>query len=497
MNFDEAAKRFPWVGHGTGNIVYETIDRHVEAGAGNVIALTYTDGKREERLTFEEMQRKSSQFGRGLAKLGIERGDRVFLFMPRCPELYISLMGIIRIGAIAGPLFEAFMEAAVRDRLSDSGARAIVTTAALVHRIPYHDLPELKHIIVVGTTEQQPAPFVTYEQVMDQPDDPFMEHVAADSGLYLHYTSGSTGRPKGVLHAHSSLLHQFVAGAVAYDFRPGDVFWCTADPGWITGTSAVIFAPWLHGISIVVYGGRFRPEDWYATIEKYGVTVWFSAPTAFRMLMAAGDELSQRFDFSKLRHILSAGEPLNQEILRWGSRVLNCRIHDNWLMTETGSTICANRPDLEIRPGSMGKPLPGIYLAIVDSKGNELPPNRMGDLAIRPPWPAMMRAIWGDAAKYDSYFRNGWYISGDSAYRDEDGYFWFQGRIDDVIETAGERIGPFEVESTLVEHPAVAEAGVIGIPDQLRGETIKAFVTLRQGYMPSDVLSEEIKQFVK
>ncbi|MGO0060579.1 acetate--CoA ligase [Brevibacillus fluminis] len=497
MNFVEAEKVFPWVKEGKGNIVYEAIDRHVEGGAGDTVALYYSDGEQEQSLTFAEIQRKSCQFARGLLQLGIRQGDRVFLFMPRSPELYIALIGIIRMGAIAGPLFEAFMESAVRDRLLDSGARAIVTTPALLPRIPQSDLPELAHVIVAGAKEELAAPLHAFEQVMKQPDDPFIQEVSGEDGLYLHYTSGSTGKPKGVLHAHAGLLHQYVSGAVVYDFRPGDIYWCTADPGWITGTSAGIFAPWLHGVSIVVRGGRFRAEDWYATLETYGVTVWFSAPTAFRMLMAAGDEVPKRFDFSKLRHVLSAGEPLNPEVIRWGEQVLQRRIHDNWWMTETGSTICANRPDIPIRLGSMGKPLPGIHLAIVDSKGNELPPNTMGDLAILPPWPAMMRAIWGNEEKYRSYFRNGWYISGDSAYRDEDGYFWFQGRIDDVINTSGERVGPFEVESKLVEHPAVAEAGVIGIPDPLRGEIIKAFVTLRQGYSPSDELAAQIKLFVK
>lgn len=497
MNFVEAQELFPWVKDGKGNIVYEAIDRHVEGGAGKKAALYYTDGVREETVTFVQVQRESSQFARGLRELGISQGDRVFLFMPRSPELYIALIGIIRMGAIAGPLFEAFMEAAVRDRLQDSGAKAIVTTPALLSRIPLSDLPQLQHVILVGSHKEQQAPFHTYEKVKNQPDDPFIQEVDGESGLYLHYTSGSTGKPKGVLHAHAGLVHQYVSGAVVYDFRPGDIYWCTADPGWITGTSAGVFAPWLHGVSIVVRGGRFRPEDWYATIEKYGVTIWFSAPTAFRMLMAAGNELPKQFDFSRLRHVLSAGEPLNPEVIRWGEQILNRRIHDNWWMTETGSTICANRPDFPLRSGSMGKPLPGIHLAIVDSKGNELPPNTMGDLAILPPWPAMMRAIWGNEEKYQSYFRNGWYISGDSAYRDEDGYFWFQGRIDDVINTAGERVGPFEVESKLVEHPAVAEAGVIGIPDPLRGEIIKAFLTLRQGYEPSEELALQIKLFVK
>jgi acetyl-CoA synthetase len=498
MNFEEARRRFPWTLHGVGNIVYEAVDRHVDEGKGEQTALFFTDGQREESYTFDQIQRLSSRFGRGLKSLGIKKGERVFLFMPRCPELYIALIGIVRVGGIAGPLFEAFMEAAVHDRLQDSGAAAIVTTPSLLPRIPIEELPQLRHVIVVGEiprTASQRA--VSYDQLMATSDEPLIERVDGESGLYLHYTSGSTGKPKGVLHVHAGLVHQYVSGAVVYDFRPGDVYWCTADPGWITGTSAGLFAPWLHGVTIVVRGGRFRPEDWYATLEKYGVNVWFSAPTAFRMLMAAGNDLPRQFDLSRLRHILSAGEPLNPEVIRWGEQVLGKQIYDNWWMTETGSTICANRPGLPVRPGSMGMPLPGIHLAIVDGEGRELPAGVMGNLAIKPPWPAMMRTIWGNEAKYRSYFQHGWYISGDSAYKDEDGYFWFQGRIDDVINTSGERVGPFEVESKLVEHPAVAEAGVIGIPDPVRGEVIKAFVVLRQGYEASEQLGEEIREFVR
>lgn len=498
MDFAEATKLFPWTQSGKGNIVYEAIDRHVENGNGEAIALDYYDGIRDESYTYEQLMRLSSQFGRGIQELGIQMGERVFLFMPRSPELYIALLGIIRTGAIAGPLFEAFMEAAVRDRLQDSEASAIVTTAALLHRIPLAELPKLRHVIIVGEQpEEKDARYINFAELMEQPDTPFIQEVEGESGMLLHYTSGSTGKPKGVLHVHGALIHQYVSGAEVYDFKPGDVYWCTADPGWITGTSAGMFAPLLHGITMVIRGGRFRPEEWYQTLEKFRINVWFSAPTAFRMLMAAGDELPKQYDLSHLRHVLSAGEPLNPEVIRWGEQVLGKSIHDNWWMTETGSTICANRPGLPIRPGSMGKPVPGIVLSVVDSKGNEVPPGIMGDLAIKPPWPAMMRAIWGDQEKYESYFRNGWYISGDSAYRDEDGYFWFQGRIDDVINTSGERVGPFEVESKLVEHPAVAEAGVIGIPDPLRGEVIKAFVTLRQGYEPSDELAASIKLYVK
>lgn len=237
------------------------------------------------------------------------------------------------------------------------------------------------------------------------------------------------------------MLQHYQTAKWVLDLKEDDIYWCTADPGWVTGTSYGIFAPWLAGVTNVIRGGRFSPTDWYETLEKNKVTVWYSAPTAFRMLMSAGDEVVKKYDLSALRHVLSVGEPLNPEVIRWGSKVFNKRIHDTWWMTETGAQLICNYPSVEIRPGSMGKPIPGVQAAIIDDRGNELPPNRMGNLAIRKGWPSMMREIWNNPQKYNSYFElEGWYISGDSAYQDEDGYFWFQGRIDDVIMTSGERV---------------------------------------------------------
>jgi acetyl-CoA synthetase len=316
--------------------------------------------------------------------------------------------------------------------------------------------------------------------------------------MILHYTSGSTGKPKGVLHVHGAMVQHYITGKYGIDFQDNDIYWCTADPGWVTGTSYGIFSPWLNGATNLIRGGRFSTDGWYRTIQDYRITLWYSAPTAFRMLMAAGDETVAKYDLSSLRHILSVGEPLNPEVIRWGQKVYKQRIHDNWWMTETGGHMIVNFPSMDIRPGSMGKPFPGTQAAIIDDQGNELPPNSLGNLALRAGWPSMMRRIWNNPTKYEEYFRlSGWYVSGDSAFMDEDGYFWFQGRVDDVINTSGERVGPFEVESKLVEHPAVAEAGVIGKPDPLRGEIIKAFIALREGFEASPELLEEIKLFVK
>ncbi|KKB37119.1 acetate--CoA ligase [Bacillus thermotolerans] len=496
-DWDKVSEQFTWFKTGKVNMVHEAIDRHVEEGRGEKAALLFTDGNRDEKYTYREIKEQTCRFANGLKSLDIHKGDRVFIFMPRSPELYFALLGTVRIGAIAGPLFEAFMEEAVKDRLADSGAKAVVTTPELLERIPVEQLPELQHVIVVGAEEKTADYMVPYKELMMASNEHVIEWVDREDGMLLHYTSGSTGKPKGVLQVHDAMRHQYLAGKWTYDLHEEDVYWCTADPGWVTGTSAGIWSPWLNGVTNVLRGGRFKAEDWFATLEKYGVTVWFSAPTAFRLLMASGNELPKKYDLSKLRHVLSAGEPLNPEVIKWGQEALDLRIHDNWWMTETGSSICANFRCNPIRPGSMGKPLPGIEMSIIDDDGNELPANRMGNLAIKPQWPAMMRQIWNNEEKYESYFLNGWFITGDTAYKDEDGFFWFEGRVDDVINTSGERVGPFEVESKLVEHPAVAEAGVIGVPDPMRGEVIKAFITLRPGYEESEELLEEIRQFVK
>ena len=499
FSWEQIEQQLSWSTTGKVNMAYEVMDRHVDNGKGNKVALIYSDQQREESYTYAQLSKGSNQFANALRKLGIHKGERVFIFMPRTPELYMSALGIIKVGAIVGPLFEAFMETAVKDRLADSEAVAIVTTPALLSRIKRDELPALKHIIVFGDDVVEGDGILCYERLMSEAsDEQNIEWVDREDGLILHYTSGSTGRPKGIYHVHNAMVQHLYTGQIVLDLKEDDIYWCTADPGWVTGTAYGIFAPWLNGVTNVIRGGRFSPSDWYSVIEKYKVTIWYSAPTAFRMLMGAGDEIVNQFDLSSLRHVLSVGEPLNPEVVRWGMKVYEHRIHDTWWMTETGAQLICNYPSMDIKPGSMGKPIPGVDATILDDYGNELPPYRMGNLAIGTPWPAMMRKVWNNEAKYEEYFRiESWYVSGDSAYRDEDGYFWFQGRVDDVINTAGERVGPFEVESKLIEHPAVLEAGVIGKPDPIRGEIIKAFIALREGYIASDELKTEISQFVK
>lgn len=499
FNWDDMRKNFSWNETGKVNMAHEAVDRHAQnPNKKDQVALIYSSPDREEKLTFKQLSEKSNQFANVLKKYDVKKGDRVFLFMPRSPEFYASFFGILKIGAIAGPLFEAFMEQAVRDRLQDSEASVLITTPELLGRVPQEDLPNLRKIVLVGESNEETDKYIDYKKEMEAASNEFaMEWVDLEDGMLIHYTSGSTGKPKGVYHVHNVMIQQYATAEWVLDLKADDVYWCTADPGWVTGTGYGIFAPWLKGITNVIRGGRFSPDDWYGTLEKYKVTVWYTAPTALRKLLSAGEDAVKKHDLSTLRHIMSVGEPLNPEVITWGLKAFNLRIHDTWWMTETGAQLIVNLPSEEIRPGSMGKPIPGIEATIVDNEGNVIPPNQMGNLAIKASWPAMMRQIWNNPSKFESYFINGWYVSGDSAYRDEDGYFWFQGRLDDVINTSGERVGPFEIESKLLEHPSVAEAGVIGKPDPERGEIIKAFISLNDGFEESDDLLEDIRQFIK
>jgi len=513
FRWESVHKNFAWGKTNKVNMAYECIDKHCEAGKGNKIALIYDSDDRQERYTYDEMRKLSNKFANILKKYGIKRGDRVFIFMPRSPEMYVAILGILKIGAIPGPLFEAFMGEAVKDRMHDSQAVAIVTTPELRERIPVNELPDLKNIVYVLPNKaaedeykhekdhgiKKDIRLLNYRAEMKSASDKFsVEWLGLEDPLILHYTSGSTGKPKGVLHVQNAMIGHYQTALWALDLKDDDIYWCTADPGWVTGTSYGIFAPFLCCVTNVLKGGRFSVDGWYKCIQDNKVTVWYSAPTAFRLLMAQGDAKAKEYDMSSLRHICSVGEPLNPEVIWWGLDAYDLPIHDNWWMTETGHMLISNYPTMPIKPGSMGKPIPGTEAAIVDDNGKLLPPLSMGNLVIKKGWPGMMRQIWGNKEKYDSYFKfDPWYMTGDSAYVDDEGYFFFEGRIDDVIKTSGERVGPFEVESALVEHPAVAEAGVIGKPDPIRGQIIKAFVTLRPGYPPSDKLKEEIMEYVK
>ena len=485
------------------NLTYLAIDRHVDSPRRDKIAL-YWEGKNGEMesYTFGKLSELTSKFANVLAGLGLAKGDRVFTLMGRIPEVYIALFGSLKFGAIVGPLFADFGPDPVRDRLQDSGAKVLVTTPALRDHIAsiIPELTDLKHLIIVERDGQYTGQTgdLNYQELMSNApvDFPNIRTGANDYSI-MHYTSGTTGKPKGAVHVHYGAVQHYATGKWVLDFHEDDIYWCTADPGWVTGTSYGMSAPWTNGVSQVVYEGGFRASVWYSIIEKYKVSVWYTAPTAIRMLMKAGNKVAEKHGLKSLRHICSVGEPLNPEAVMWGLKVFHQPIHDNWWQTETGAILIANYPFMKVRPGSMGKPIPGITATILDTNYNEVPPGKEGYLAIWPSWPSMFQTYWNNPDLYQSRFQNGWYITGDNARRDIDGYFWFVGRADDVINTAGHLVGPFEVESALIEHPAVAEAGVIGKPDPIAMEVVKAFVALNDGYQPTSELRRELIQFAR
>ena len=494
-----------WLPGGFLNKAHECIDRHVAEGRGDKPAMLWEGKKGESEVySFAELKEETDKFANVLKALGVEKGDRVFFFMERVPEQYIGVFGALKAGAVAGPLFSAFGPEPVKERLLDSGARILVTQPALRRRIAgiLGELPDLEKVVVVNKNQRDDDPLaegdLSYETLMAEasPDFEIVQTTMNDYSV-MHYTSGTTGKPKGAVHRHFAVVQQYATGKWVLDLHEDDIYWCTADPGWVTGTSYGMLAPWSNGVTQLIHEGGFKASGWYELIQKYKVTVWYTAPTAIRMLMKAGDEVPARYDLSSLRHINSVGEPLNPEAIVWGLPVFGQAIHDNWWQTETGAMLIANYAAMDVRPGSMGRPIPGIEAAILDENYEPLPPGKDGDLAIRPDWPSMFQTYWRDVDRYNSRFRKGWYITGDQARVDEDGYFWFVGRTDDVINTAGHLVGPFEVESVLLEHPAVVEAGVIGAPDPVAMEVVKAFVALKEGIEPSEKLHRDVMRFAR
>ena len=505
FDWEDIYKELDWLPGGWLNKAHEAIDRHANGSRRDKIAMIW-EGKNgeQETYTFGEMKTLTNKFANVLTSLGIEKGDRVFLFMDRTPETYIAFFGILKVGAIVGPLFSAFGPDPVRDRLQDSGAKVLVTQPELRRRITgiIPELFELQHIIIVNKNNRDPNP----KDMADLSWDEEMGKASADFDIVqtsqydysvMHYTSGTTGKPKGAVHRHQAVVQQYATGKWALDLHEDDIYWCTADPGWVTGTSYGMLAPWTNGLTQLIYEGGFRASAWYEMLQKHKVTVWYTAPTAIRMLMKAGDDLPKRYDLSNLRYMCSVGEPLNPEAVVWGEKAIGLPFHDNWWQTETGAIMVANYPGMDIRPGSMGRPIPGVEVAVVDEDFNPVPPGVDGSLVVRPGWPSMFHTYWNNTEMYNSKFRKGWYVTGDSARIDEDGYFWFVGRTDDVINTAGHLVGPFEVESALIEHPAVAEAGVIGKPDPIAMEIVKAFVALNDGYEPTNELRNELTRFTR
>ncbi len=486
------------------NIGYFCSDRICEQGLGKKLALIWEGFTGEvKKYTYDDIRFHSNAFAQFFREIGLKPQDRICLFMDRIPELYISFLGILKMGGIAQPLFSAFGEEALFTRLDDAKTKAILTTKKHVGKVRRirETLPELTKIIVVDADDfkLQEREFAFSMEKAPRVEKFDVFQAERETPSVLHYTSGTTGKPKGALHVHSSIIAQYLTTKWVLDLKPDDIYWCTADPGWVTGTSYGIIGPWSNGVTQVVLDSGFSADKWYAFAEKYKVTVWYSAPTAIRLLMKEGIEAVKRHDLSSLRYLLSVGEPLNAEAVVWSQKAFGKPFHDTYWQTETGSIVITNFLGMEIRPGSMGKAFPGIVATVVDPKNFEpiTTPGSVGLIALKPGWPSMFRAYWNNKEIYDNKFKNGWYICGDRSSIDKDGYFWFVGRDDDVINTAGHLVGPFEIESALIEHKAVAEAAAVGKPDPINMEVVKAFVALKKGFEPSDDLELDIMNFIR
>ena len=520
VDYEEARRSFTWddardsLGPPAAcgvNIAYEAVTRHASGAARDRTAMIWLgkSGDRRE-LTYGDLDEQTSRMANALGFLGVEAGDAVFTLLGRVPELHVSVLGALKLGAVVCPLFSAFGPEPIRQRMQLGHGRVLVTTRSLYRRkvASVRDaLPDFTIVLLIdGDDPDIPGAHDLPSLLASQPATFTIPPTAPDRLALLHFTSGTTGTPKGAMHVHEAVVAHHETARLALDLKPGDVYWCTADPGWVTGTSYGVIAPLTIGATLVVDEAEFDAARWYETLERERVNVWYTAPTAIRMMMRSSDVSVHRHDVSALRFIASVGEPLNPEAVLWGVDAFGIPIHDNWWQTETGGIMIANFAVSDIRPGSMGRPLPGIeatvlrrddrgHIVVRDGRVVEAEPGEEGELALAPGWPSMFRGYLGEQARYEKCFTAGWYCSGDLVTRDRDGWFWFVGRGDDVIKSAGHLIGPFEVESALMEHPAVAGAGVIGKPDPIVGSVVKAFVALRPGFAPTDELRLELIGF--
>ena len=479
-------------------------DRICDLGLAEKPALIWENFQGEQkRYTYGDLRSLSNSIGQFLLDLGIQPGERVCLFLDRVPELYIGFLGILKTGAVAQPLFSAFGDESLFVRLANAETSAIITQKKHLHKVRKirSQLPQLRKTIVVDATEnelQDTEVSLRMEQ-LPKADTFTVYPTYAESPSVLHYTSGTTGQPKGAQHVHYSVISQYLTSKWVLDLQPDDIYWCNADPGWVTGTSYGIIGPWANGVTQAVLDSGFSAERWYEFIERKRVTVWYSAPTAIRLLMKEGAEIVKKHDLASLRHLASVGEPLNAEAVIWSEEVYGKPFHDTFWQTETGCIVITNLPGMRIKPGSMGKPFPGITATVLNTKTYE-PIDQLGIaglIALRPGWPSQIRGYWKNEAGYKAKFKNGWYLCGDRASIDAEGYFWFMGRDDDVINTGGHLVGPFEIESALLEHPAVAESAAVAKPDPVNMEVVKAYVTLKKGFTPSDDLELEIMNRIR
>lgn len=487
------------------NIGWYCSDRICMNGKSEKLALIHVgpDGK-EQFYSFDDLRRESNKIGSYLRSIGINSEDRVCLFLDRIPELYFSFLGILKIGAIVQPLFSAFGEESLLLRLEDAQTRAIITQKKYLSKIRKirDKLNSLEFVIIIDEVnfervESKELIFNFIESVCSESLEIYPTY--ADSPSILHYTSGTTGQPKGVKHVHYSLVSQYLTTKWVLNIQEDDIYWCTADPGWVTGTSYGIIGPWSLGSTICVLNSGFSARIWYRFIEKFRISIWYTAPTAIRSLMREGKEIVSNYNLTSLRHLASVGEPLNPEAVEWSMEVFGKSFHDTYWQTETGSIMIANLPGLRIKPGSMGKPFPGIKCVLLDVESSKpiMKRNEIGIISFKPDWPSIFRTYWKDESRYKEKFKNNWYITGDKARIDDDGYFWFIGRDDDIINTGGHLVSPFEVESALLGHPAVGESAVVAKPDVINMEVVKAFISLKPGFFASKDLELEIMNFIR
>ena len=513
LSYAELTANFDWnvaeqaLGYRPGdpiNIGWICSDRICQLGLADKTALLWENYQgREKRFTYNDIRILSNAIAQFLSGLSIQPEERVCLFLDRVPELYIGFLGILKMGAVAQPLFSAFGDESLLVRLSDAGTSAIFTQKKHLYKVRKirNRLPHLQHIIVV---DADPASLQEGEISFAMEDAPRVEHFSvypttAESPSVLHYTSGTTGQPKGAQHVHYSIISQYLTAKWALNLQDDDVYWCNADPGWVTGTSYGIIGPWSNGITQVVLDCGFNANRWYEFMEKHRVTVWYSAPTAIRLLMKEGSDIIAQRNLSSLRYLASVGEPLNAEAVLWSQEVFGKPFHDTFWQTETGCIVITNFPGMPVKPGSMGKPFPGITATVLDPKTYEPvnQPGVAGLIALRPGWPSQVRGYWNNKKGFQAKFKNGWYLCGDRATIDPDGYFWFMGRDDDVINTGGHLVGPFEIESALLGCPGVAESAAVAKPDPVNMEVVKAYVTLKRGFQPSADLELEIMNNIR
>ncbi|WP_338934814.1 acetate--CoA ligase [Vibrio natriegens] len=484
------------------NIGFEALDRHLTQPEHNKLAIRWISKDNEViDFSYRDLSEQTNRFAYLLSTLDLPRGSRVFSLTGRRPELYIAALGTLKAGCVFTPLFSAFGPEPIRSRMEIGSANVVITTRSLYRKKLKGWWQELDHIkavlLIDGGADGEPGCYNYHEMMADTNAERPCESTQPEDMALLHFTSGTTGKPKGVIHVHQAVKHHINSAFYALDLKPDDIYWCTADPGWVTGTTYGIIAPLCLGVSMIIDEAEFDAERWYEILQDQHVTVWYTAPTAIRMLMKIGEALPRQFDLSRLRFMASVGEPLNPEAVEWGEKVFGMPFHDNWWQTETGGIMIANVPSRPVKPGSMGKPLPDIEAGIVNQNDDgslreETEPMQVGELALKSGWPSMFRGYLNQEEKYQSCFRGDWYLSGDLAMKDADGYFWFVGRKDDLIKSSGHLIGPFEVESALMEHPAVAEAGVIGVPDPVAGQIVKAFVALKPNVTADEELQESL-----